>query len=163
MRRGETSWENPWEPYKWAKFLIYLQNTPTQTQKMFIADASTIFVLAFSALLFICWFILILWVQSTVLQQNATNTFDDDVELAIRGRSPPSSIPSSNILPSLPSQLPPAYVSRSHPRSWGNLFIDRPLRHCDDRIPSRPLPSSQFYVTPFPGEEVRSWIGWFRP
>jgi hypothetical protein len=128
----------------------------TDAPLVFTPDASTIFVIIFSILLIIAWIALLLWVRS-VISRDSIHNEPEDVELAVRGRSPPQSplIPPPNTLPSSPSRPPPAYLSRSRPRSWGDLFINRTLRRRDDRIPSRPLQSPQYYVAPFTGEVVR--------
>jgi hypothetical protein len=128
---------------------------PVTTSITFVPDASTIFVLVFAALLVIVWCALALWVYSDIRSSNHNEP--EDVELAFRGRSPPQPPlpPTPTTLPSSPSRPPPAYLSRSRPRSWGNLFINRPLRRRDDCIPSRPLQSPHYYVAPFTGEIVR--------
>jgi hypothetical protein len=48
---------------------------------MFVPDASTIFILMFATLLFICW-IVILWVCLVITREFVPNELDDD-ELAI--------------------------------------------------------------------------------
>jgi hypothetical protein len=128
---------------------------PATTSIAFVPDASTIFVLVFAALLVIVWCALALWVYSVI--RSSSHHEPEDVELAFRGRSPPQPPlpPTPSTLPLSPSRPPPAYLSRSRPRSWGNLFINRPLRRRDDRIPSRPLQSPHYYVAPFTGEIVR--------
>jgi hypothetical protein len=128
----------------------------TDTPIVFVANAPTIFILVFVTLLFIAWITLILWVCSVIARDSHLNN-PDDVKLAIRGQSPPQPPlnPSSTTLPSLLLRPPPIYISCSHPRSWGNLFINRPLCQQDDHIPSQPLQSPQYYVAPFTGEIVR--------
>jgi hypothetical protein len=164
------SWENPAGIKRATENFIYSLSfkSPTQsplpamffvnpvtTSIAFVPDASTIFVLVFAALLVIVWCALALWVYSVI--RRSSHDEPEDVELAFRGRSPPQPPlpPTPTTLPSSPSRPPPAYLSRSRPRSWGNLFINRPLRRRDDRIPSRPLQSPQYYVAPFTGEIVR--------
>jgi hypothetical protein len=101
---------------------------PITTSITFVPDASTIFVLVFAALLVIAWCALALWVYSVI--GRSSHDEPEDVELAFRGRSPPQPpLPlTPTTLPSSPSRPPPAYLSRSRPRSWGNLFINCPLR-----------------------------------
>jgi hypothetical protein len=128
----------------------------TDTPIVFVTDTPTIFVLVFAALLFMCWITLILWVCSVITREFIPDE-PNNVELAIQGRSPPPPLtPSPNTLPSSLLRPPPVYISCSHSRSWGNLFINHPLCHQDDHIPSQPLQSPQYYVTPFPREEVRN-------
>jgi hypothetical protein len=128
----------------------------TDAPLIFTPDASTIFVIVFSILLIIAWIALLLWVHLVISRDSIYNE-PEDVELAVQGRSPPQPPlpPTPSTLPSSPLRPPPAYLSRSRPQSWGDLFINRPLRRQDDRIPSRPLQSPQYYVAPFTGEIIR--------
>jgi hypothetical protein len=128
----------------------------TDAPLVFTPDASTVFVIVFSILLIIAWIALLLWVRSVISRDSIQNE-PEDIELAIRGQLPPQSPlhPSPTTLPSSPSRPPPAYLSCSRPRSWGNLFINRPLHRRDDHLPSRPLQSPRYYVAPFTGEVVR--------
>jgi hypothetical protein len=128
----------------------------TDTLLIFTPDASTIFIIIFSILLIIAWIALLLWVRSVISRDSIQNE-PKDVKLAVRGRSPPQSPlhPTPTTLPLSLSRPPPAYLSRSCPRSWGNLFINCSLRQRDDRIPSQPLQSPQYYVALFTGEIIR--------
>jgi hypothetical protein len=128
----------------------------TDTPIVFIANAPTIFVFVFATLLFIAWIALILWVQLVIARDSNPNE-PNDIELAVRGRSPPQPPlhPSPTTLPSSPSRSPPVYALCSCPQSWGNLFINQPLCQRDYHIPSRPLQLPQYYVALFTGEIVR--------
>jgi hypothetical protein len=114
---------------------MFIVDAPTPI--VFVADAPTIFVIVFATLLFIAWITLILWVRSIIAWDSIHND-PNDIKLAIQGRSPPQPPlhPSPTTLPSMLSRPPPAYLSHSRPRSWGNLFINQPLHQRDDCIPS---------------------------
>jgi hypothetical protein len=122
-------------PHSIISIRMFIVDTPTPI--VFVSNAPTIFVLVFVTLLFITWIALILWVCLVIARDSVPNQ-PDNIKLAIRGRSPPQPPlhPSPTTLPSSPSRPPPAYLSRSHPQSWGNLFINCPLHRQDDHIPS---------------------------